>query len=231
MNDNELKALFDQMAPGYDKQWERTAPINQCLYFLLESVFAALPEDARILCVGAGTGSEILHLASRFPGWRFTAVEPARGMLDVCRRRADEAGIAERCEFHEGYLDSLPAGASYQAATSFLVSQFILDQTARSAFFEQIAERLVPGGMLASSDLSTEQDAPGYDDLLRVWQRTITPTDVSDEGLRRMKATYAKDVAVLPPDQVEAVLRAGGFETPRPFFQAGLIRAWFARRR
>lgn len=231
MNDNELKALFDQMAPGYDKQWERTAPINQCLYFLLESVFAALPEDARILCVGAGTGSEILHLASRFPGWRFTAVEPARGMLDVCRRRADEAGIAERCEFHEGYLDSLPAGASYQAATSFLVSQFILDQTARSAFFEQIAERLVPGGMLASSDLSTEQDAPGYDDLLRVWQRTITPTDVSDEGLRRMKATYAKDVAVLPPDQVEAVLRAGGFEAPRTFFQAGLIRAWFARRR
>ncbi|HAR60197.1 MAG: class I SAM-dependent methyltransferase [Alcanivorax sp.] len=231
MNDNELKALFDQMAPGYDKQWERTAPINQCLYFLLESVFAALPEDARILCVGAGTGSEILHLASRFPGWRFTAVEPARGMLDVCRRRADEAGIAERCEFHEGYLDSLPAGASYQAATSFLVSQFILDQTARSAFFEQIAERLVPGGMLASSDLSTEQDAPGYDDLLRVWQRTITPTDVSDEGLRRMKATYAKDVAVLPPDQVEAILRAGGFEAPRTFFQAGLIRAWFARRR
>lgn len=231
MNDNELKALFDQMAPGYDKQWERTAPINQCLYFLLESVFAALPEDARILCVGAGTGSEILHLASRFPGWRFTAVEPARGMLDVCRRRADEAGIAERCEFHEGYLDSLPAGASYQAATSFLVSQFILDQTARSAFFEQIAERLVPGGMLASSDLSTEQDAPGYDDLLRVWQRTITPTDVSDEGLRRMKATYAKDVAVLPPAEVAAILRAGGFEAPRTFFQAGLIRAWFARRR
>ena len=60
MNDNELKALFDQMAPGYDKQWERTAPINQCLYFLLESVFAALPEDARILCVGAGTGIPIV---------------------------------------------------------------------------------------------------------------------------------------------------------------------------
>ena len=36
MDDNELKALFDQMAPGYDKQWERTAPINQCLYLLLE---------------------------------------------------------------------------------------------------------------------------------------------------------------------------------------------------
>ena len=231
MNDNELKALFDQMAPGYDKRWERTAPITQCLYFFLESVFAELPEDARILCVGAGTGSEILHLASRFPGWHFTAVEPAGAMLEVCRRRASEAGITERCEFHEGYLDSLPAGAPYQAATCFLVSQFILDKTARSAFFEKIAERLVPGGVLASSDLSTQQDAAGYDDLLRVWQRATTPTDVTDEGLRRMKATYAKDVAVLPPAEVAAILRAGGFEAPRTFFQAGLIRAWFARRR
>jgi len=43
MNDEELKALFDQMAPGYDKQWDRTAPITRCLYFLLESVFADLP--------------------------------------------------------------------------------------------------------------------------------------------------------------------------------------------
>lgn len=231
MNDNELKALFDQMAPGYDKRWERTAPITQCLYFLLESVFATLPEDARILCVGAGTGSEILHLADHFPGWRFTAVEPAAAMLDVCRRRAGEAGIAERCEFHEGYLDSLPAGAPYQAATCFLVSQFILDKTARSAFFAKIAERLVPGGVLASSDLSTQQDAAGYEDLLRVWQRATTPTDVTDEGLRRMKTTYAKDVAVLPPAEVAAILRAGGFEAPRTFFQAGLIRAWFARRR
>jgi len=231
MNDEELKALFDQMAPGYDKQWERTAPITRCLYFLLESVFADLPADARILCVGAGTGSEILHLADRFPGWRFTAVEPAAAMLDVCRRRAGEAGIAERCEFHEGYLDSLPAGAPYQAATCFLVSQFILDKTARSAFFEKIAERLVPGGVLASSDLSTEQNAPGYDELLRVWQRATSPASVTDEGLRRMKATYTRDVAVLPSAQVAGILKAGGFEGPRTFFQAGLIRAWFARRR
>lgn len=231
MNDKELKALFDQMAPGYDKQWERTAPINQCLYFLLESVFAALPADARILCVGAGTGNEILHLADRFPGWRFTAVEPAGAMLEVCRRRAGEAGITDRCTFHEGYLDSLPAGAPYHAATCFLVSQFILDKTVRSAFFAKIAERLAPGGLLASSDLSTDQDAPGYDDVLRVWQRATTPTGVTDEGLRRMKATYAKDVAVLPPAEVAAILRAAGFEAPRTFFQAGLIRAWFARRR
>ena len=73
-----------------------------------------------------------------------------------------EAGIAERCEFHEGYLDSLPAGASYQAATSFLVSQFILDQTARSAFFEGMeppASTLVGVTALAAPEWLIEIEA------------------------------------------------------------------------
>ncbi len=231
MNDDELKALFDQMAPGYDKKWERTAPINKALYFLLESVFAGLPSDARILCVGAGTGNELMHLAGRFPEWRFTAVEPSGAMLAVCRRRAEEAGIAARCEFHEGYLDSLPAMEPHDAATCFLVSQFIMDKNARSAFFQKMANRLKPGAVLASSDLSAQTDSENHEALLRVWQQVTAPTEASEEGLRQMKATYAKDVAVLPPAEIAAIIKAGGFNAPEPFFQAGLIRAWFARRR
>ncbi|WP_264488307.1 class I SAM-dependent methyltransferase [Luteolibacter arcticus] len=46
-------------------------------------------------------------MAARFPGWRFTAVEPSGAMLDHCRKKATEAGIVDRCECHEGYLDSL----------------------------------------------------------------------------------------------------------------------------
>jgi len=76
MNNDEIKAVFEQQAAGYDKQWTRMAPINNGLYFLLESVFAELPSEARILCVGVGTGKELIHLANRFPKWRFTAVQP-----------------------------------------------------------------------------------------------------------------------------------------------------------
>src|SRR3989337_2017029 len=121
MQREELKATFDQQAAGYDKQWAKMAPIRDGLHFLLESVFADLPVDARILCVGAGTGAELAHLAQQFTRWNFTAVEPSGAMLDICRRRADDGGFASRCYFHEGYLDSLPIEGVHDAATCLLV--------------------------------------------------------------------------------------------------------------
>ena len=145
MNDDELRGVFDRMASGYDSKLARMAPINNGLYFLLESVLAGLPQEARILCVGVGTGTELIHLAGVFPGWRFTAVEPSGAMLDICRKRVDEAGLSSRCRFHEGYLESLPPEEMHDAATCFLVSQFILDAQARSDFFRQIANRLRAG--------------------------------------------------------------------------------------
>ena len=230
MNNDELKAVFDQQASGYDKQWIRMAPIYNGLYFLLESVVAGLPAKARILCVGVGTGKELLHLANKFHGLHFTAVEPSSAMLDVCRREVEKAGIASRCYFHEGYLDSLPPGETHDAATCFLVSQFILEKKDRSEFFQQIAERLKPQGILVNADLSAEIAAESYDALLRVWQSAMAPSDASVEGLSRMKATYAKDVAVLSPASVVSIISSGGFEPPVQFFQAGLIHAWFAKR-
>lgn len=229
MDDQELRNVFDRMASGYDSKSEKIAPIYNGLYFLLESVFAGLPEDARLLCVGVGTGTEVLHLASAFPRWSFTAVEPSGAMLDICRKRADEAGIASRCRFHEGYLDSLPGDEPYDAATCFLVSQFIMDTAARSDFFSQLAARLVPGGILANADLSCDTDAEQYDALLAVWQSATTGS-VDPMDRERMKSGYANDVSILPSHAVMSIIESGGFDRPVPFFQAGLIRAWFASR-
>jgi tRNA (cmo5U34)-methyltransferase len=229
MKQEELKAIFDQQAPGYDRQWERMAPILEGLHFLLESVFIGLPADARILCVGVGTGAEMAYLAQKFPGWRFTAVDPSGAMLEVCRRRAEAEGYLARCRFHEGYLDSLPDEDLHDGATCFLVSQFILAQEARTEFFRGIADRLRPGGVLASSDLASDIASDAYDALLPLWLEVMSP-GVQAERLERMRAAYAKDVAVLPPQRVASLIESAGFSPPVQFFQAGLIHAWFSKR-
>lgn len=230
MQQDQIKAIFDQQAASYDAQWAKTAPIPNCLHFLLDAFFAELPAEARILCVGVGTGGELAHLAHKNPQWRFTAVEPSGRMLELCRRRAQNEGFESRCEFHEGYVDSLPESLPHHAATCFLVSQFILDSAARSDFFRQIATRLTPQGLLASSDLASEISSPEYDVLLPAWMKMMASADITPETIDRMRKAYANDVAVLPASRITSIIKAGGFDAPVQFFQAGLIHAWISRR-
>lgn len=230
MKADELKNAFDQQAAGYDKQWARLAPIRESLHFLLESVFAELPEDARVLCVGVGTGAELGHLANRFPRWRFIAVEPSGAMLNLCRERAARENFLARCQFHEGYVESLPAGEPCHAATSFLVSQFILDRQARTEFFRSIGSRLNAGGILATSDLASDLGSAEHEALVGAWMNMMAGAGIPPEARAKMRDAWKKDVAILPPAEVAALIRAAGFDAPTQFHQAGLIHAWFARR-
>jgi tRNA (cmo5U34)-methyltransferase len=230
MQQEEVIALFDQQASSYDQQWSRLAPINGALHLLTSAVLSQLPATAHILCVGAGTGAEILALAERFPEWRFTAVEPSTAMLDVFRRRAEKQGIASRCVFHPGYLDSLPSKGPFDAATAFLVSQFLLERPVRVTFFKSIAERLRPDGVLVSSDLAGDVTAADCQDLLDVWFRVMSGGGMSPEGIEKMREAYRRDVAVLPPQDVAGIIALAGFDSPVLFFQAGMIHAWYAKR-
>ncbi|PKM29173.1 MAG: SAM-dependent methyltransferase [Gammaproteobacteria bacterium HGW-Gammaproteobacteria-11] len=231
MRNDELKALFDQQAAGYDEQWAGMAPIRDGLYFQLDPLFSDLPDNARILCVGAGTGVEMAYLANRFPSWQFTALDPSGAMLEVCRQRATQEGFLSRCQFHQGYLDSLPAEPSYDGATCFLVSQFLVDPLERTVFFHDIARRLKPGGLLANADLASDTHSPAYQALLRNWLKLMSSAEVQPEMIERVRSAYAKDVAILPAQQVAELIEQAGFEAPVQFFQAGLMHGWFSRRK
>src|SRR5690606_1771740 len=152
------------------------------------------------------------------PGWPFSAVAPSAAMLAACRSRAEADGFAARCRFHHGFLDTLPADAPYQAATCFLVSQFIVDRAERARFFAGIAARLAGGGLLASTDLAADTASPAYATLLPAWMQMMAAAEVTPEAIERIRQAYARDVAVLPPDQIESILADGGFDNPARFF-------------
>jgi tRNA (cmo5U34)-methyltransferase len=231
MDREEIEAIFDRQAEHYDAQSERMAPLRDALYFLVERAFARLPEDAHILCIGAASGKEIIHLARRFPSFRFTAVDPARNMIEVCRAALRREGIEARCDLHHGYLESLPRRSQpFHGATCFLVSQFILDREVRVALFEQIATRLAPEGVLASADLSVGAREEDFDVLLPLWMEIMTGGEVPEARIANAREVYRRDVAVLPPEEVTSIIEAGGFERVTQCFQAGMLHAWIAMR-
>jgi tRNA (cmo5U34)-methyltransferase len=212
--------FFDQQrASHYDNQWAKLAPLRDAIHLLIRIILLDLPTDAHILCIGVGTGSELIDLAQTFPEWRFTAVEPAAPMLAVCRQRAEEKGIASRCTFHEGFLDSLPSTDPFDAATSLLVSHFLLRPEDQQAFFAQIAFLLKLDGYLINSAIASDRSTDTYQSLLGVWLRMQAYTGASPESLARLAEAYERDVAVLPPAQIESLLASSGFSAPVPFYR------------
>ncbi len=224
-------AFFDpNQAACYDTRNVRLAPLLAALHHTAAAALGDLPANARILCVGAGTGAEIFALAPLFPGWSFTAVEPAAAMLEICRERAEAEGVSPRCSFHEGYLESLPRGEPFDAALSILVSQFLLDPEDRGRFFQEIAERLKPAGRLLTADLSANRSSADYEALLEPWCRLGDPGGAVAEKIAGLRTVYGRDVAVEPPDEIRRIISSAGFGEPVPIFQTLLLRAWIAEK-
>lgn len=217
-------------AARYDKLNEKIAALNNSMHLFTRIILSELPEEAKILCIGAGTGAELLYLAKEFPGWHFTAVEPSEPMLNVCRKKAADIGITQRCTFHHGYLDSLNSSGQFNAATSFLVSQFIIQKDDRINFFKQIADSLLPDGILVSSDLSHDINSPDYEKLLDLWLRLLKFSEWPAENLDKLPEVYKTNVSVLPHKEVEGIIESAGFNKPVKFLQNGLISAWFSRK-
>jgi tRNA (cmo5U34)-methyltransferase len=221
-------AMFDEShAATYDDRFAKLAPFRDALHLVTQFALAELPADARILCVGAGTGAELLHLAAAFPGWRFTAVDPSGPMLRRCRARVEAAGFGGRCQFHEGFVENLADQGPFDGATALLVSQFLVDRDARCGFFRAIADRLRPSAPLVVADLAWP---PTQEELMAVWQRAWLHAGIPPEQVARLRESLGRDVAVLAPEEVAAIVTAGGFDAPMRCFQTVLIHGWVTRR-
>jgi tRNA (cmo5U34)-methyltransferase len=225
------KNFFDEKAArGYDDRNSKSAPIMENLHFLLRLVLRDLPRDASVLCVGVGTGADILGMAQAFPGWHFTGVEPSLPMLDVCRRRLQEHGLSARSELFHGYLGELPGDKKFDAVLCLLVTHFLRDEKERQALFDQMATRLKPSGYLVNAEISYDLSREDYPEMLEKWLALHKHTGATDEGLAAMPKVIREVLAVLPPQKTEEMMRRSGFAQPVEFFQSLFIRAWFARK-
>lgn len=213
----------------YDEKNKNLAPIAENMHFLIRLILKDLPPRARILCVGVGTGAEILSLSGEYPGWSFVGVDPSAAMLEVGRERLEKAGIANRCEYIHGYVHDLPAGENFDAALSILVGHFVKREE-RLSFYRNMQERLKPGGYLVNTEISFDLNAPEYPPMLENWTRVQELMGASPESLKALPAALRDKLSVLPPSEVEGLIHAAGIILPVRFFQALMIAGWFGRK-
>ncbi|HEY6001076.1 MAG TPA: class I SAM-dependent methyltransferase [bacterium] len=215
----------------YDRKIRASLPGYEALHAMVDDLLRqALPAQARLLIVGAGTGMELVTLGEAHPGWSFTATDLSAEMLAIGRANVEAAGLADRVRFHLGPVQDLPPDEAYDAATSILISHFIRAREERGRFFGAIAARLRPGAPLVTAELVGDRQDAGCAHLLEAWKghyaaAGIPPREV-EEDFARTDAT----VSFIPEAALLALLAGSGFADVRRFFQAFLFGGWVACR-
>ncbi len=211
--------------PGYDSL------LRMSRILLAESV----PANGRVLVVGAGGGLELEDMALAHPGWRFDGVDPSQPMLDLAAQRLQSAGVAgDRVALHHGYVQTAPAGP-FDGATCLLTFHFV-PREERAAMVAEIRRRLKPGAPFVAVHLSVADgegagggDGAGERDLwLSRYSAFQVASGMAPEMAERGRAKVAAELAVLTPEEDEAILREAGFSGLRMFYMGFAFKGWVA---
>jgi tRNA (cmo5U34)-methyltransferase len=226
------QAYFDKTrSSSYDHKIRASIPGYEALHAMAHDFLRpALPETARVLVVGAGTGMELLTLAVDHPGWRFTATDLSADMLAIGTANVTAAGLADRIEFHLGPVHELPEAPAYDAATSLLVSHFIKPREERARFFGAIASRLRAGAPLVTAEIVGDREDPAFAQFLAAWKGHYGAAGIPAAEVEADFARTAATVSFIPETDLMALLAESGFSDVRRFFQAFLFGGWVARR-
>lgn len=216
-------------AQSYDEKNLALAPIAGNMHFLIRLILKDIPQQSRILCVGVGTGEEILSLATEYPEFSFVGVDPSEAMLEVCRERLEKAGIMNRCELIHGYVQDVPTDERFDAALSVLVGHFV-PREERVSLYQNTYERLSNGGYFINTEISFDTASEDFPLMLKNWEKVQALMGATAESLTALPRILTEVLTVLPPSETEEHIRAGGFTMPIRFFQSFMIVGWYARR-
>ena len=223
----EPSGFFDEnLAQAYDRRNSALAPISESLHFLMRLALEAMPETARVLCVGVGTGAEILALANHRPQWNFTGVDPSAEMLAVGKHRLESAGVMDRCQLVQGYVDDI-AEQDFDIVISLLVAHFVKTDL-RAPFYRAIHDRLRPGGRFVSAEISCDLNGEAFPRMLDDWKQVQALMGATESSLAALPDMLRDVLSVLSVPATEALWQDAGFPVPVPFFQAFMIRGWHA---
>jgi cyclopropane-fatty-acyl-phospholipid synthase len=112
-----------------------------------------LQADQRLLDVGCGWGSFVIHAAARH-GVRAVGITLAPSQAELARRRVAEAGLEDRVEIRVAdYRDLGAAGERYDAVASIgMVEHVGISQI--DLYARQLADLLEPGGLLLNHGIA-----------------------------------------------------------------------------
>lgn len=173
-----------------------------------------VPDDGRVLVIGAGGGLELKTFAEAHRGWTFDGVDPSAEMLKLAGRTLGP--LAARATLHEGYTEDAPDGP-FDGATCLMTLHF-LSVEERQRTTAEVHRRLTPGAPFVVAHFCIPQG-----DERPVWlSRYATWAGIDPD----QAAAIETHLTILSPEQDEAILREAGFSNVGLFYAGFTFRGW-----
>ena len=189
-----------------------------CSLILAERV----PEEGRILVVGAGGGLELKAFAEFAPRWRFDGVDPSAEMLQLAETTLGPH-IA-RVQLHQGFIDAAPDGP-FDGASCLLTLHFTTKKE-RLETLKAIHRRLKPGAPFVAMHFSFGQENGERDLWLSRYAAFAATSGVDPEKARQAAAAINERLTLLSPEQDEQLIQEAGLSQPQLIYTALAFRGW-----
>jgi SAM-dependent methyltransferase len=229
---------YDAIAALYDP-WSRSVTEDVDFY-----VAEARKAGGPVVELGVGTGR--IAVPTAVAGVPVIGVDSSRGMLEVCRRRAEEAGVAHLLDLRVGDLRSPPVDERVRLVTSpFRALLHLHSDPERLGALRAALALLEPGGrfvfdVFAPSRQDVEEtNARWLEREPGIWERADwdLAARVLTLRVRGKDAETAMRLAWLSPPEWEQLLAAAGFEVVACYgwfdmapYAGGEDTVWIARR-
>lgn len=193
---------------------------QMCHLLLAERV----PDDGRVLVLGAGGGLELKAFAQAHPQWSLLGIDPAAPMLALAEQ-ALGASMAQ-VQLLLGYIDDAPLTA-FDGASCLLTLHF-LDAGQRLHTLRELHRRLKPGAPLVVAHHSVPQAAADKQRWLQRYAAFGIASGIPREDALRAIDAIDQRLPLLAPEQEVALLQQAGFSGVEQFYSGFTFKGWVA---
>jgi 2-polyprenyl-3-methyl-5-hydroxy-6-metoxy-1,4-benzoquinol methylase len=163
--------------PGY------LANLTQQWIPALDGVAARLGRGASVADIGCGVGASTIIMAKTYPRSRFIGFDAHAGSIELARKRAEEAGVADRVTFEVASAAEYP-GSGYDLVAHFDCLHDMGDPTAAA---RHVRKTIAPDGTwLIVEPYANDRPEENHNPLGRVFYAASTmlcvPNSMAGEG-------------------------------------------------
>ncbi|WP_143249813.1 SAM-dependent methyltransferase [Amycolatopsis sacchari] len=167
---NRIALATEPVVPGFTpaealvlaRDWgvgptEDARQLYRVIYEALPEFRDRLEQGGPLLDVGSGKGGALLTTLTAFPGLRAVGVESVPEVIEETRRRAENAGVADRVELRA--IDARDLKDVSEFAVCYWAQAFFATE-ARADTLARIFDALRPGGLLLVQEILPQQAEP-----------------------------------------------------------------------